>query len=71
MPHRKKLDSGNWRYTAMSSEILNSVNLGLILFLMLLTDVRVGLKSVDVRESLAIYLKRFFKEVLHGISREA
>ena len=55
----------------MSSEIPNSVNLGLILFLMLLTDVRVGLKSVNVRESLAIYFKRLFNEALHGIAQDA
>lgn len=43
----------------MSSEIQNSVNLGLELFLMLLKDVRFGLRSVDARESLAIYFKSF------------
>lgn len=51
----------------MSSKIPNFVNLGLLL----LMDVRVGLKSVDVRESLAIYFKRLFTEALRGISQEA
>lgn len=67
MPHGKEIGSGNWRYTAVSSKIPNFVNLGLLL----LMDVRVGLKSVDVRESLAIYFKRLFTEALRGISQEA
>lgn len=29
MPHRKQSDSGNWSYTAVRSEIQNSVKLGL------------------------------------------
>lgn len=49
MPHWKKIHAGNWRYTAVSSEMPDFVNLGLVLFLKLVTDVRGGLKSVDVR----------------------
>lgn len=55
----------------MSSEVPNSVNLGLVLFLVLLIDVMVRLKSVDVRENLAIYFKRLFNEVLLNISQQA
>lgn len=47
------------------------VNLGLVLFLKLLRDVRGGLKSVDVKLSLAIYFNRPFNEALCDISQEA
>lgn len=71
MPHRKQIHAGNWRYTAVSSEMPDFVNLGLELFLKLLTDVKSGLKSVDVRQSLTIYFIRIFNEALSDISQEA
>lgn len=55
----------------MSSEVPISVNLDLVLFVLLLMDVRVRLKSVGVKESLAIYFKRLFNEVFLSISQEA
>lgn len=71
MLHRKQINTGNWRYTAVSSEMPDFVNLGLVLFLTLLKDVRGWLKSVDVRQSLAIYFNRLFNEAPCDISQEA
>ena len=53
----------------MSPEIPNSVNLGIDLFLMLLTDVKFGPWFVDGRESLAISRGSSMRPFIVSLSR--